>query len=70
MEGKDYEDVIRLSVSLAGDADTIAAIAGSISAAVDDVPNEITQPVIALLSQEFCTILLRFNELVTKREAL
>ncbi|MBQ6079791.1 MAG: ADP-ribosylglycohydrolase family protein [Muribaculaceae bacterium] len=70
LEGKDYEDVIRLSVSLAGDADTIAAIAGSISAAVDDVPNEITQPVIALLSQEFCTILLRFNELVTKREAL
>lgn len=70
LEGKDYEDVIRLSVSLAGDADTIAAIAGSISAAVDDVPNDITQPVIALLSQEFCTILLRFNELVTKREAL
>jgi ADP-ribosylglycohydrolase len=70
LEGKNYEDVIRLSVSLAGDADTIAAIAGSISAAVDDVPNEITQPVIALLSQEFCTMLLRFNELVTKREAL
>ena len=70
LEGKDYEDVIRLSVSLAGDADTIAAIAGSISAAVDDVPNDITQPVIALLSQEFCTLLLRFNELVTKREAL
>jgi ADP-ribosylglycohydrolase len=69
MEGKDYEDVVRLSVTLAGDADTIAAIAGSISSAVDDVPNEITQPVIALLSEEFCTILLRFNELVTKREA-
>ena len=68
MEGKDYEDVVRLSVSLAGDADTIAAIAGSISSAVDDVPNEITQPVIALLSEDFCTTLLRFNELVTKRE--
>lgn len=70
LEGKDFEDVVRLSVTLAGDADTIAAIAGSISSAVDDVPNEITQPVIALLSEEFCTILLRFNELVTKREAL
>lgn len=68
MEGKNYEDVVRLSVSLAGDADTIAAIAGSISSAVDDVPNEITQPVIALLSEDFCTTLLRFNELVTKRE--
>ena len=69
MEGKDFEDVVRLSVTLAGDADTIAAIAGSISSAVDEVPNEITQPVIALLSEEFCTILLRFNELVTKRES-
>lgn len=68
IEGKDYEDVVRLSVTLAGDADTIAAIAGSISSAVDDVPNEITQPVISLLSEEFCTILLRFNELVIKRE--
>ena len=69
MEGKDYEDVVRLSVALAGDADTIAAIAGSISSAVDEVPNEITQPVIERLSEEFCTILLRFNQLVTEREA-
>lgn len=68
MEGKDYEDVVRLSVALAGDADTIAAIAGSISSAVDEVPAEISQPVIALLSEEFCTTLLRFNELVAKRE--
>ena len=68
MEGKDYEDVVRLSVALAGDADTIAAIAGSISSAVDDVPNEISQPVISLLSEEFCTTLLRFNELVAQRE--
>ena len=68
VEGKDYEDVVRLSVALAGDADTIAAIAGSISSAVDEVPAGISQPVIALLSEEFCTILLRFNELVAKRE--
>ena len=68
MEGKDYEDVVRLSVALAGDADTIAAIAGSVSSAVDEVPNGITQQVIALLSEEFCTTLLRFNELVAKRE--
>lgn len=69
LEGKDYEDVIRLAVSLAGDADTLAAIAGSITSAVQEVPNEITQPVIDLLSEEFCTLLLRFNELVAKREA-
>ena len=68
MEGKDYEDVVRLSVALAGDADTIAAIAGSISSAVDEVPNAISQPSISLLSEEFCTTLLRFNELAAKRE--
>lgn len=69
MEGKDYEDVVRLSVSLAGDADTIAAIAGSISSAVDDVPSAITQPVIAALPEDYCTLLLRFNELVAQRES-
>lgn len=68
IEGKDFEDVVRLSVALAGDADTIAAIAGSISSAVCEVPNTITQPVISLLSEEFCTTLLRFNKLVAKRE--
>ncbi|MBR5684626.1 MAG: ADP-ribosylglycohydrolase family protein [Muribaculaceae bacterium] len=68
MEGRDYEEVIRLSVALAGDADTIAAIAGSISSAIDEVPNKISQPAIALLSEEFCTTLLRFNELVAQRE--
>ena len=68
VEGKDFEDVVRLSVTLAGDADTIAAIAGSISSAADDVPNLISERVIALLSEEFCTTLLRFNELVAIRE--
>jgi len=69
LEGRDYEDVVRLAVSLAGDADTLAAIAGSIAAATMEVPNEIAQRVIALLNEEFCTLLLRFNELVADREA-
>ncbi len=69
IEGKDYEDVVRLAVSLAADADTLAAIAGSIASATMDVPNEISQRVISLLSEEFCTLLLRFNEMVVKREA-
>ena len=69
LEGRDYEDVVRLAVSLAADADTLAAIAGSIASATMDVPNEIAQRVISLLSEEFCTLLLRFNEMVVKREA-
>ena len=69
LDGRDYEDVIRLAVSLAADADTLAAIAGPIASAVWEVPNEISQPTIALLSEEFCTTLLRFNELVAQRES-
>jgi len=68
LEGFGYEDVVRLAVSLAADADTLAAIAGPIASAVWEVPNEISQPVIARLSEEFCTTLLRFNELVAQRE--
>jgi len=69
LEGQDYEDVVRLAVSLAGDADTLAAIAGSIASATKDVSAEVTQRVISLLSDEYCTTLLRFNELVAKRES-
>ena len=69
LEGRDYEDVVRLAVSLAADADTLAAIAGSVASATMDVPNGISQRVISLLSEEFCTLLLRFNEMVVKREA-
>ncbi len=70
LEGFGYEDVIRLAVSLAADADTLAAIAGPIASAVWEVPSEISQPVVSLLSDEFCTTLLRFNELVAQRECL
>jgi len=69
LEGKDYEDVIRLAVSLAGDADTLAAIAGPIMSAAQDVPADIVQRTLGLLSEEFCNILLRFNALVAQREA-
>lgn len=69
LEGKDYEDVVRLAVSLAADADTLAAIAGPIASAMWEVPNDITQPVLSLLNEEFCATLLRFNELAAKRES-
>ena len=41
LEGKDFEDVIRNAVSLGGDSDTIAAIAGSIAEAFYGVPEAI-----------------------------
>ena len=41
LEGKDFEDVLRTAVSIGGDSDTIAAIAGSIAEAFYGVPDEI-----------------------------
>jgi len=67
LEGNGYEDVVRLAVSLAGDADTLAAIAGPMVSAVDDVPADIVQSTLELLSEEFCNILSQFNYMVAQR---
>lgn len=38
LEGTDFMDVVRLAVSLGGDADTMASIAGSIAACIYPIP--------------------------------
>lgn len=43
MEGENFEDVIRNAVSLSGDTDTLAAIAGSIAEGFYGIPNEIAE---------------------------
>ena len=43
LEGEDYEDTIRNAVSLGGDADTQAAIAGSIAEAYFGIPEELIE---------------------------
>ena len=40
-EGEDYEDIIRNCISIGGDSDTIAAIAGGIAEAYYGVPEEL-----------------------------
>ena len=41
LESENFEDAVRNAVSLGGDADTLAAIAGSIAEAIHGVPDEI-----------------------------
>lgn len=41
LESKDFEDTIRIAVSLGGDSDTLAAIAGSIAEAFYGIPSHI-----------------------------
>jgi ADP-ribosylglycohydrolase len=42
-EGESYEEVIRLAVSLGGDSDTLAAIAGSVAEAFNGIPDSILE---------------------------
>ena len=63
LESTDFEDCIRLSISIGGDSDTIACIAGGIAQAYyRDIPNWIITETRARLPQEFLVILDRFEE--------
>ena len=52
LEGTDFEDVIRNAVSLGGDSDTIAAMAGSIAEAFYEIPNRIAREALKRLPDE------------------
>jgi len=61
LEGTSWEDTVRLAVSLGGDADTQAAIAGSIAEAFyGSVPQEIMNKVTPLLTKDLQEIMDRF----------
>ena len=59
----DYESTIRNAISLGGDADTQAAIAGSIASAYWEVPQNIYKPAINILNDELRDILFKFNDI-------
>ena len=44
-QGKDFEDVIRTAVSIGGDSDTIAAMAGGVAEAFYGVPSALAEGV-------------------------
>lgn len=63
LDSKDYEHAIRLAISLGGDADTQAAIAGSIAQAYyKKIPAEIVQKVKATLGTELWQLTVDFQE--------
>ena len=67
LESVDFEDCIRLSISIGGDSDTIACIAGGIAQAYyRDIPNWIITETRARLPQEFLEILDRFEEKIMR----
>lgn len=62
LEGNDYEEVIRLAIYLGGDADTQAAIAGSIAEAFYDMPVRFIGDVEKRLDKYLLSVLNKFNE--------
>lgn len=62
LDGNDFEDTIRNAVSLGGDADTQAAIAGSIAGAYWDVPKNIAFNSIHRLDYRLLNVFIDFEE--------
>jgi ADP-ribosylglycohydrolase len=63
LDSRDYEDAIRKAVSLGGDSDTLACIAGGIAEAFyGAVPEDIVTEVVPRLPQEFLEIISQFRE--------
>lgn len=62
LDSDSYEDAVRKAVSLGGDSDTLACIAGGISQAFyKKIPTEIIMEIRKRLPQEFLEIIDRFN---------
>ena len=63
LDSNSYEDTIRNAISLGGDADTMATIAGGIAEAYyKEIPKEISNNVYQRLPKEFLEIILRFRD--------
>ena len=62
LDGNDYEDVVRNAVSIGGDSDTIAAIAGGIAEAYFGIPDKLATKFKEYLTREQLYIVDCFND--------
>ncbi len=62
LEAKDYEDAIRNAVSLGGDGDTIAAMAGAIAEAFFGIPEELQEEGLSRLDGTLLDYYLTYSE--------
>ncbi len=68
LESVSYKDCIRMAISMGGDADTMAAIAGAIAAAYyGEIPDEICDFVLGKLPIEMLEIIEQFNNIFDKK---
>jgi ADP-ribosylglycohydrolase len=63
MESENFEDAIRIAVSIGGDSDTIACMTGAISQAYyKQIPEEMIEKANEMLPQKFKLIIEKFNQ--------
>lgn len=62
-ESSSFEDALRNAISLGGDADTVACIAGGVAEAYyGGTPQELAKPVIAMLDERLVVVVDRFRQ--------
>ena len=69
-DGVSYEDAVRNAVSLGGDTDTIAAIAGAMGEAFFGIPLVLTGRCGELLEKDMLEVLDRFNRFIGRTEQM
>jgi ADP-ribosylglycohydrolase len=62
LEADDYEDAIRNAISLGGDADTLACIAGAVAGPYFGVPPEIKAEALSRLDDRLRSMVTQFEE--------
>lgn len=68
LEGNSFEEVIRLAISIGGDSDTIACMAGAIAACMYSIPDEITETCDNILTDDLREIKNQFLKSIEMRD--
>lgn len=69
-EAHSFEDAVRNAISLGGDSDTLAAMAGSVAEAYYGVPQELREQALSYLDDHLREHLILFETWLEKRESI
>ena len=67
LEGKDFEDTIRKAVSVGGDSDTIADMAGAIAEGFYGIPDNIKEKALTYLDERLRDGVKKYDEMLQKK---
>jgi ADP-ribosylglycohydrolase len=70
LESTDFEDAIRLAISLGGDSDRIGAMTGGIAAAYYGIPDDIAHKALEYIPGDMIEVLNLFSDAVNRREQI